>query len=337
MENHGADLQPARRLVRMFCPAVLLKPLSETFVRSILFAGLSLLIVSSAVGQEYKTGIEWDEPRVVTPGAANSEAPSDALVLFDGSNLDEWNGKWKIEDGHAIPNQGSMRTKRSFGDIQLHVEWSAPTEIRGKGQGRGNSGIYLMDRYEVQVLDSFENATYFDGQAASIYKQTPPMVNAMRKPGEWNTYDIFFTAPKFDVNGGVKQPAYVTVVHNGILVLNHYQLRGATSFVGPAEYSVHDPQAPISLQDHGNPVRFRNIWVREIKEPTGRRTSAPYVLKRGERVDPKAAADQEEEARFQRAVKAAVQQELKKRAAAAAQAAEANSAPPVTNEAPKPE
>lgn len=245
-----------------------------------LVVGVLCIQGSLAQAQEWKSGIEWQEPPVVTPGATNDGAPSDAVVLFDGTNLDQWDGgeKWRIEEGYAIPQEGGIQTKESFGDVQLHIEWSAPTEIRGEGQGRGNSGIYFMGQYEVQVLDSFENPTYFDGQAASIYKQTPPMANAMRKPGEWNTYEVFFTAPRFKGNGEVEKPAYVTVLHNGVLALNHFELLGATSYTEAPKYTPHAEKLPISLQFHGDPVRFRNIWVRELKPPVGKRVGGPFVI-----------------------------------------------------------
>jgi len=234
----------------------------------------------SLSAQEWKSGIEWQEPPLVTPGSTDDAPPSDAIVLFDGTNLDAWqNGeKWKVQDGVAIPQETAITSKQNFGDIQLHLEWSAPTEIRGEGQGRGNSGCYLMGLYEVQVLDSFENPTYFDGQAGSIYKQTPPLANAMRKPGEWNYYDIIFNAPRFRSNGDVVKPGYVTLIQNGVLMLNHFELEGPTSFVEAPHYKPHAETGPISLQFHGDAVRFRNIWVREIKPPTGRRVSAPFNL-----------------------------------------------------------
>ena len=164
--------------------------------------------------------------------------------------------------------------------MQLHVEWSAPTEIKGAGQGRGNSGIFLMGLYEVQVLDSFENETYFDGQAGSIYKQTAPLANAMRKPGEWNTYDIIFNAPVFKVNGDVEKPGTVTLLHNGVLVLNHFELLGPTSYIAPPHYEPHAEKGPIALQFHGDPVKFRNIWVREFKPAIGERTSAGFAIEK---------------------------------------------------------
>ena len=244
---------------------------------------------ASVNGQEWKSGVEWQEPPIVTPGATNDAAPSDAIVLFDGTNLEAWEGgdKWLVQDGVAIPQQTQIVSKQHFGDMQLHVEWSAPTEIRGSGQGRGNSGIFLMGLYEVQVLDSFDNQTYFDGQAASIYKQTPPMANAMRKPGEWNYYDIFFTAPKFKGNGDVDKPGYVTVVHNGVLALNHFELMGPTGYTEAPHYTPHAEEGPISLQFHGDPVKFRNIWVRNLKTPVGKRVSPPFNIEPKKKEKPK--------------------------------------------------
>jgi hypothetical protein len=239
--------------------------------------GLALATCSPTAAQdgEYLTGIEWPEPPIVTPGKTNNDPPSDAVILFDGKDLSAWhNGdKWKIEDGVAIVQDTDVTTKESFGDCQLHVEWSAPTPARGSSQGRGNSGVFLMDRYEMQVLDSYNNKTYFDGQAASIYKQTPPMVNAMRPPGEWNTYDIIWT--DFNDDGSLKSPAYITALHNGVLVLNHFALLGNTPFNQVPTYTKHG-KLPIHLQNHGNPVRYRNIWVREIKPIVGRRVRDPY-------------------------------------------------------------
>ena len=158
-----------------------------------------------------------------------------------------------------------IRSEAEFGDCQVHIEWSAPTPPKGNSQGRGNSGVFLMGIYEMQVLDSFDNKTYFDGQAASIYKETPPAVNAMRPPGEWNSYDIFWTAPRFSEDGELESPAYITATHNGVLVLNHFALLGDTPFNRAPQYKDRGPQGPIALQDHGNPVRFRNIWVRDYK------------------------------------------------------------------------
>jgi hypothetical protein len=234
-------------------------------------------IASCSVGQEYLSGIRWPEPPIVKPGKTNADPPSDAVVLFDGKDLSAWEGgdQWKIEDGVAIVQGGDITTKQSFGDCQVHIEWSSPVPAEGSGQGRGNSGVFLMDRYEVQVLDSFENETYFDGQASAIYKQSPPMVNATRPPGEWNTYDIIWTAPKFHGNGSLESPAYITVLHNGVLTLNHFELKGVTPFNEAPHYTEHG-KAPIHLQNHGNPVRYRNIWVRENNPIKGVRERAPY-------------------------------------------------------------
>ncbi|PRY90478.1 3-keto-disaccharide hydrolase [Mongoliibacter ruber] len=219
---------------------------------------------------------EFWEPvvRQVTPGDQNTMPPSDAIVIFDGKNLDNFvsakdessPAPWKLEDGvmTVTPRTGDIQTKEKFGDMQLHIEWSAPTEIKGEGQGRGNSGIFLMSHYEVQVLDSYESRTYSNGQAASIYKQTPPLVNAMKKPGEWNTYDIYFTAPRFNSDGMVVAPARVTVVHNGVLVQNNTEIKGPTEYIGIPNYKAHDDALPIKLQDHGDLVKFRNIWVRKL-------------------------------------------------------------------------
>ncbi len=217
---------------------------------------------------EYKSDVVWPEPPVVTPGDA-STAPSDAIVLFDGTNMDAFNGgdKWIVENGYTQVGGGTIQTKQAFGDCQLHVEFATPSEVNGASQGRGNSGIYLMGKYEVQILDSFENQTYFDGQCASIYKQQPPIVNACRKPGEWQTYDIIFRAPRFDEQGIVTTPAAVTVLQNGILVQNHFELEGGTYWDQPASYKAHTEKLPFDIQDHGNPMRFRNIWIRENVQP----------------------------------------------------------------------
>lgn len=259
-----------------------------------LFRGICSLSLSvsafavAGVAQEWKSGVEWQEPPVVTPGASDDAPPSDAVILFDGTHLAEWEGgeNWIVQDGIAVANASKIQSKQHFGDIQLHIEWSAPTEIEGSGQGRGNSGVYLMGMYEVQVLDSFQNETYFDGQAGSIYKQTPPMANAMRRPGEWNTYDIFFNAPTFKSNGDLEKPGYVTLVHNGVLALNHFELLGPSGFTAAPQYKAHGDRGPIVLQYHSDPVQFRNIWVRELKPAVGRRTSAPFNLPEPERVQP---------------------------------------------------
>lgn len=253
--------------------------LSSAVTAILVASGATPLSIASA--QEYLNGIKWEKPAIVDPGETDADPPSDAVVLFDGTDASHWkNGEnWKVQDGHLITGNGQIVSKEEFGDCQLHIEWSAPTPASGSGQGRGNSGVFLMGKYEVQVLDSYDNETYHDGQAGAIYKQTPPMVNAMRAPGEWNTYDIFWTAPRFAEDGSLKSPAYVTVVHNGVLILNHFELLGDTPYNRPPKYQPHPPTGPIALQDHGNPVRFRNIWVREIKPPKGEQVREPFLRK----------------------------------------------------------
>ncbi|MDP1892196.1 MAG: DUF1080 domain-containing protein [Gemmatimonadaceae bacterium] len=215
----------------------------------------------------------WEPvPRVITPGNG-SAAPSDAIVLFNGTDLSQWvrdpDGtapRWKVEDGAFLSASGSggVRTKQAFGDCQLHIEWRTPAVVSGEGQGRGNSGVFLMERYEVQVLDSYDNRTYSNGQAASVYKQAIPLVNASRRPGEWQSYDIVFRAPRRDAAGNVTTPAYVTVFHNGVLVQDHVALKGNTVYTGQPFYEKHGDKEPLMLQDHGNPVAFRNVWIREL-------------------------------------------------------------------------
>ncbi len=216
-------------------------------------------------------------PPVVNPGAPgtqteNGRAPSDAIVLFDGTDLSQWESqregeaKWKVENGYfeVVPKTGRIKTKRGFGDCQLHVEWMAPDPARGEDQDRGNSGVFLMGFYEVQVLDSYESETYADGQAASVYGQYPPLVNANRPPGQWQTYDIIFRGPRFDADGKVLRKAHVTVLHNGVLVQENVELAGPTRNKRRLPYRAHAAKLPLSLQDHSHPVRFRNIWVREL-------------------------------------------------------------------------
>jgi hypothetical protein len=212
------------------------------------------------------------EPTVVTPGRTSADPPSDAIVLFNGRDLSHWRGKpgsaapWTIRDGYVevAPGTGDITTVENFGDVQLHIEWATPAVVKGEGQERGNSGVFLMDRYEVQVLDSYDNKTYFHGQAGSVYKQYAPLVNASRKPGEWQTYDIVFRAPKFDEQGKVTDRARVTVLHNGVLIQNNVEIYGLTYNDRPAIYIAHPAEQPLHLQDHGNPVRYRNIWVRRL-------------------------------------------------------------------------
>jgi hypothetical protein len=213
------------------------------------------------------------EPTVITPGANVGDPPSDAIILFNGKDLSSWrsvrdgsDAKWTIKDGYleVAPRTGDIATKEQWGDCQLHVEWASPSVVKGESQGRGNSGIFLMERYEVQVLDSFQNPTYFHGQAGSVYKQHPPLVNVARKPGEWQTYDIIFTTPQFDEIGNVMRPARVTVLHNGVLVQNNAQIYGHTWHDRAPLYIKHDAKGGLKLQDHGDLVRYRNIWVRPL-------------------------------------------------------------------------
>ena len=217
------------------------------------------------------------QPRVVTPGTFTTpqtpgKPPSDALVLFDGKDLSQWrtaDGKpagWNVQD-HVIvckPHSGDIFTKEEFGDIQLHLEFATPTPPKGDSQERGNSGVFFFGKYELQVLDSYQNRTYADGSCASVYGQYPPLVNASRPPGEWQTYDVVFMAPRFK-EGKLESPANITVFHNGVLVQNHSEILGASGHRILATYTAHDPKGPIKLQDHGNTTRYRNIWVRRLE------------------------------------------------------------------------
>ena len=217
------------------------------------------------------------QPKIVTPPDMDNAVvapPSDAVVLLGlkDNAISEWvnceEGKpvgWQIENGIMTvkPHSGSIRTKKDFGDFQLHLEWSAPTEIVGESQGRGNSGVFMQGMYEVQILDNYQNETYANGQAGSIYKQTPPLVNACQKPGKWNTYDIIYTAPRFKEDGSLQSHGRITVLHNGVLVQNNTMILGTTEFIGFPRIVAHS-KGPIILQDHLNPVRFRNIWIREL-------------------------------------------------------------------------
>jgi len=211
-------------------------------------------------------------PKVVSPGKTSQDAPADAVVLFNGKDFSAWNGKggkpveWTISDGAMTVKGGSgeIISKQGFGDCQLHIEWRTPAVVKGEGQGRGNSGIFLMGKYELQVLDSYNNKTYSNGQAGSIYKQLVPLVNVSRAPGEWQTYDIIFTAPRFAADGRLQSQARITVLHNGVLVQNNQAIWGGTEYIGIAEYKPHSMKESLVLQDHGDAVSFRNIWIREL-------------------------------------------------------------------------
>lgn len=220
-------------------------------------------------------------PRIVAADSEDNKPPSDAIVLFNGHDIDQWesskdhsSANWKVHDNVLTVNKdaGNIQTRQSFRNYQLHLEWQVPRDMQGEGQARGNSGVFLAstgpadEGYEIQILDSWKNKTYVNGQAASVYKQTPPLVNAMRPPGEWQTYDVIWTAPVFAADGTLKSPAYVTLLHNGVLVQNHTRLAGETFYIGKPKYKPY-AEAPIKLQAHGDqsqPISFRNIWVRPL-------------------------------------------------------------------------
>jgi hypothetical protein len=224
-------------------------------------------------GQKWKVhDKDRPKPRVITPGATLGAPPSDAIVLFDGKDSSKWQtkgkpAKWVVENGSlytTTSGAGTIETIEKFGDMQLHIEFATPTDIQGYGQNRGNSGVLLMSRYEIQVLDSWENPTYADGQAGAIYGQWPPLVNASKRPGEWQTYEIFFEAPKFEGEKLIK-PGYATVVHNGVMVQHHQEIIGRMAHRVVGTYAPHGPEEPLALQDHNTRTRFRNIWVRRIR------------------------------------------------------------------------
>lgn len=232
-------------------------------------------------GQKWRVhDIDRPRPEKVTPGLPllNEAPPSDAIVLFNGKDLSQWEQrarggatqepKWKVENGYIeiVPRTGRLVTKAKFGDCQLHVEWLIPKEATGTGQGRGNSGVELMTRYEIQVLESNQNLTYADGGAGAVYGVWPPLVNPARPQGEWNVYDIFFEAPRFE-GAKVTKPAYITVLFNGVLVQDHRAYLGTTIWRRVGTYTAHPAEEPLSLQDHNQPVRFRNIWVRKLNLP----------------------------------------------------------------------
>jgi hypothetical protein len=249
---------------------------------TIILTGGSIMVNAQQKPKPEETELWEPVPKVVTPGKTNSDPPSDAVILFDGKNLDQWvsvndssqPARWTVADGVVTVKKGTgnIQTKQSFKDYQLHIEWKIPANITGSGQARGNSGVFLASLgkgdagYELQTMDSYNNKTYVNGQAGSIYKQTAPLVNPNRPPGEWQSYDIMWTAPIFNDDGSVKAPAKVTVLLNGVLVQNCTELKGATVYIGKPSYTKHGP-APIKLQDHGDPsepISFRNIWVRPL-------------------------------------------------------------------------
>ena len=258
---------------------------------SLLTLAASLLCIAPLTAQQATPAPKHEDtevyepvPPIITPGATDSAPPSDAIILFDGKNLDQWvsasdhaPAKWIVADNiltvSKAPGVGNIETKRTFKDYQLHIEWRIPSNITGSDQARGNSGVFLTSTgpgdagYELQILDSFNNKTYVNGQAASIYKQGIPLANPARKPGEWQTYDVIWTAPTFNTDGTLKSPAFATVFFNGVLVQNHFQLQGQTLYIGKPFYKAYDT-APIKLQahgDHSEPISFRNIWVRDLK------------------------------------------------------------------------
>jgi hypothetical protein len=246
-----------------------------------LMAGSLFMAKAQEKAKPEETEIWEPIPKVVTPGAHLGDAPSDAIILFDGKNLDQWvqnsdgsPAKWDVADGILTVNKnyGNIETKQKFTNYQLHIEWREPTGLEGTGQGRGNSGVFLAstgkgdDGYELQVLDSYNNKTYVNGMAGSIYKQAIPLANPGRPNGEWQVYDVIWTAPTFNTDGSLKTPAYATVFFNGVLVEDHFELKGQTLYIGKPGYKVHGPE-PIKLQAHGDkskPLSFRNIWVREL-------------------------------------------------------------------------
>ena len=258
-------------------------------MRKTLFSLAALAVFAASAFAQSQSKMRPEEtevwkpvPRVVTPGTTDAAPPSDAIILFNGKNENQWvsaqdhtPARWIVHDGILTVNKkaGNIETRRTFRDYQLHIEWKIPSNITGSGQARGNSGVFLAstgpgdDGYELQVLDSYRNSTYVNGQAGSIYKQNPPLVNPARKPGQWQTYNVIWTAPRFNPDGSLKSPAYVTVFFNGVLVQNHFALQGQTLYIGKPFYKAYS-RAPIKLQAHGDPsqpISFRNIWVRELK------------------------------------------------------------------------
>jgi len=251
----------------------------EDIMTTAVFVAVSAL-VAGTIGDWQIHDRKRPAPKVVDPGTASTQEqagkpPSDATVLFDGKDLSRWRTKkdgsparWKVEKGYAevVKDAGDIETTQPFGDCQLHVEWATPSPGAGEDQHRGNSGVFLMGQYEVQVLDSYQNATYPDGQAGALYGQYPPLVNATRPPGQWQTYDIVFHGPRFDASGKVLRPARVTVLQNGVLIQDDTELTGPSAHQARPPYKQHPEKLPLGLQDHGDPVRYRNIWIRELAE-----------------------------------------------------------------------
>lgn len=255
------------RLHHHYCSAI-----AVAAIATVAFAS-----VADAQGKWPPNSMERPRPPVVTPGRAGAPVPppSDAIVLFGGTSLAEWQSdsntpaRWNVVKGgymEVAPGKGTIRTRRAFGDVQLHIEWASPVPAQGESQERGNSGVFLMGRYEIQVLDTYHNVTYADGMAGAVYGQTPPLVNASRPPGQWQTYDIAFHRPRFDASGTVTTPARVTVLHNGVLVQDNTEVTGGTVHAAVAKYAPHADRLPLGLQDHGRKVRFRNIWIRELSD-----------------------------------------------------------------------
>ena len=250
-------------------------------MKMIVQKSLLIVIVLTIMSWAAQQGVQWavhDEsrphPPIVTAGENNNNPPSDAIVLFGGTDLSSWKtvkdeseAKWKVQDGYmeVVPKTGEIQTRQPFGSCQLHIEWCTPEVVKGNSQARGNSGIFLMSKYEVQVLDCYDNVTYADGQAGALYGQKPPLVNVCKKPGQWQTYDIVFHAPVFDGDKVVK-PATITLFQNGVLVQDHWEIKGSTFHKIPAHYEPHAEKMPLKLQDHGNPTRFRNIWIRPLND-----------------------------------------------------------------------
>jgi len=240
-----------------------------------IFAALLIAITGCSNNHPWKVhDTNRPLPGVISPAEQSAQPPSDAVILFNGRDFSNWvsekdgsDPKWAIEDGcmEVAKKAGSIRTKQAFGDCQLHVEWASPANVTGSSQDRGNSGVFLMSKYEVQVLDSYNNITYADGQAGAVYGQKPPLVNACRPPGQWQSYDIIFHRPVFKF-GWVVKPATITVLQNGVLVQDNFEIKGATAWKKRAKYSPHADKMPFVLQDHDHPVRYRNIWLRELPE-----------------------------------------------------------------------